>query len=115
MARSILGANAELSRWGSAQASLCRIDSRKDSLFLHRRELHGETEFHSTATDGSSTSQVKRGITARWWAFMGEGLQEGKHPTVRRARASNTERRSKDDFWAKLDGLTTRSTAASRT
>jgi len=83
--------------------------------YFHTDEAARETELHSTATDGSPTSQVKPGITARWWAFMEEGLQEGKRPTVRRAEQVTRSEGARVTFGAKLDGLTTRNTAASRT
>jgi len=77
MAGAILSANAELSRWSSEprQASAVSIRGKKGCFDLD--EAARETELHSTATDGSLTPQIKRGIAERWWARMGEGLQSG--------------------------------------
>src|ERR1700735_4329104 len=63
--------------------------------YFHTGEAARETELHSTATDGSPTSQVKPGITARWWAFMEEGLQEGQRPTMRRAEQGTRQLKTK--------------------
>ena len=66
VAGSILGASVELSRCGLElrQASAVSICGKRGYFDLD--EAARETELHSTAIDGSPTSQVKRGITARW-------------------------------------------------
>jgi hypothetical protein len=51
----------------------------------------------------------------RWWTLVGEGLYRGKRLTVRRAEQVPLSNGAGMTFGAKLDGLATRSTAASRT
>jgi hypothetical protein len=96
------------------QISLCCIDSRKDRLFLHRRGCTGdEASLYSDRRQSNFAGQARH--YGPLVGAHGRGSPEGKRPTVRRAEQVTRSKEARTTFGAKLDGLATRNTAASRT